>query len=259
VSDADSAELTARLEGCVIGHQLIFLNEATSTNDVAAEMGRNGSAEGVVIFAETQTAGRGRLGRKWESAEGAGLWFSILVRPQIPVRDWGRLTTLAAVAIAEALDEIADCRAQIKWPNDVYLDGKKAVGILIESYAGAEPFAVLGIGVNVNQTHFSEAIAERAVSLRMMAGRMLDRNAVAVAILRRLDAWYQKLPCDFSSIVRIAEARSYLRGRWLEADCAGGRVSGVAENLDENGALVLRKQDGTLVTLQSGEVSTAEL
>lgn len=253
----NAEKLSTNLVGCEFAREIFVLEETESTNDLAAQFGRDGRPHGAVVFAETQTAGRGRLGRKWESASGAGLWFSILLRPEIP--DWTRLTTFAAVAIAEAIESVIDARALVKWPNDIYLGEKKVVGILIESSAGADGFAVLGVGVNVNQTEFPETISDRAGSLRQIAGHELEREAVAIAILRSLEALYPKLAGDFHELVAAAEARSYLRGRWLEADCAGVRVSGVAEGLDENGALILRKSEGDLLTLRSGEVTISRL
>ena len=136
-----------------VGREILVLAETGSTNDVAAQLGRAGAPEGLVVFAERQTAGRGRLGRKWESAAHKGLWFSLLLRPTFALADWARLTTWAAVGIARGLEEaLPGFRAAVKWPNDIYLLGKKAVGILCESVAGPGGYAVVGIGVNVNHT-----------------------------------------------------------------------------------------------------------
>ncbi len=251
----DGAELRAMLSRCALAREIILLAETGSTNDEAMRMGRDGAADGTVIFAENQTSGRGRFGRKWDAEPGAALTFSVLLRPQMPMRDWPRLTTCAAVAVAEAIEEMIDGRAAIKWPNDVYLAEKKVAGILIESHA--DKFAVVGIGVNVNQKTFAEPLSESAISMRQMVRRELDRAEVAAAILRRLDALLATLRDDFPKIVAAAEARSYLRGRWIEAEIAGRRECGIAETLDEDGALILRKSDGTALVLSSGEVSRA--
>src|SRR5438067_918384 len=214
-------------EGCRLAREVLVFEKTQSTNDVAARLGHSGAGEGVVVFAETQTAGRGRLGRKWESASREGLWFSVLLRPRLQLRAWPRLPTWAAVAVAEGIEEIIACRAMIKWPNDIFIGGKKIAGILIESHPDEdrrENFAVVGIGINVNQTHFPEPLTAKASSLREIAGgALLDRQQIAAAVLRRLDALYQKLSDDaFPELLAAAESRSFLRGRWVEAQIASG-------------------------------------
>lgn len=248
-------DLSAMLDGCELVREILVLKETGSTNDVVAEMARKGAGEGLVVFAETQTAGRGRLGRKWESASHEGLWFSVLLRPQFSLALWARLTTGAAVAVAEGIEAVIPCRAMIKWPNDIFIEGKKVVGILIESHMDKGGFAVVGIGVNVNQNDFPDPISQTAASLRQVAGHAIERQRVAVSILTLLAASYAKLASTFSEIVAEAGARSYLQGRWVEASFGNEVVGGIAEQLDENGALQLRRPDGGLVTLSGGEVT----
>ena len=248
-------DLAAMLDGCWLAREILVFKETGSTNDVVAEMARNGAREGLVVFAEMQSAGRGRLGRKWESASHDGLWFSVLVRPQFPMPLWTRLTTGTAVAVAEGIEEIVPRHAAIKWPNDIFIEGKKVAGILIESRMDKDGFAVIGIGVNVNQTDFPKTISQTAASLRQIAGHSLDRQRVAVSILKKLDASYAKLASAFSEIVAEAEARSYLRGRWVEAQSSDETITGIAGELDENGALRVCRDDGSVVTLAGGEVT----
>ena len=251
----DAAALRAQLAGCALAREVIVLNETTSTNDFAAQLGREGVAEGMVVFAETQTAGRGRLGRRWEMSAGEGLAFSLLLRPQLATNQWTRLTTFAAVAGAVAIENEIHTGTAIKWPNDLYLDGRKVAGILIETHSAAEGFAVLGIGINVNQLEFPEAIRDRATSLRRVAGRQLNREKVAAGFLRQLAHFYPKLDAHFPELIAAAEARNWLRGRRVEAAGAGLEACGIAGQLDENGALILRKSDGGVLTLCSGEVT----
>lgn len=253
-------DLAARLGGaCGLAREILVFEKTGSTSDIAAQLGHAGAAEGAVIFAETQTAGRGRLGRAWASAAREGLWFSILLRPALPMAGWTRLTTWAAVAVARGIEDAlggADIPARVKWPNDIWLGGKKVVGILTESHAGAGgAFAVAGIGVNVNQQSFPPGLHGRAGSLREFAGRALDRAAVAAAILRRLDEAYARLACDFSNLLAEAGARSLLRGRRVELRCGNEIIAGVAEGLDENGALQVREAGGALRTVWSGEAT----
>lgn len=248
-------DLRALLDGCRFGREILVLKETASTNDVAAQLGRGGAAEGLVVLAETQTAGRGRLGRKWESASHEGLWFSILIRPHFAMSLWTRLTTWAAVSIAEGIESVVPCLLAIKWPNDLFLGDKKVVGILIESHIDKGGFAVVGIGVNVNQTAFPDAISQTAASLRQAAGSPIDRQLLAASIIRRLAARFEELESEFSNIVAEAEARSFLQGRWVETRSAGEVTVGLAEGLDENGALRLRTRSGEVITLPGGEVS----
>ena len=240
---------------------LVFA-ETSSTNDVAARLGRSGAAAGTVVFAESQTAGRGRLGRRWESAAHQGLWFSLLLRPQLPVTEWTRLTTWAAVGVARGIETaVPGVRAGIKWPNDIYLSGRKAVGILIESSLGgaaAERFAVVGIGVNINHrlSDFPPELEGKAISLREASGAdsaPLDRQAVAVALLRSLSALYPSLGSALPAIVAEAQARSVLLGKRVEIQSVSGSVAGVAEALEADGALRVRRDDGETVTVSGGE------
>ena len=246
----------------LIGREIQVLAETTSTNDVAARLGREGTPEGLVVFAERQTAGRGRLQRKWESAPGEGLYFSLLLRPQWHLADWARLTTWAGVAVARGLEAAAPgVQARIKWPNDVYLRGKKAVGILAESAPGPNGWAVVGIGVNVNQTAFPVELRERATSLRLQTGEAasLDRHAVAAALLSQLDALYFTLETDFAAIVAEAECRSVLIGGPVAVHAPAGTYEAFAEGLDPDGGLRVRLPDGTRRVISTGEVSVRGL
>lgn len=250
-------ELSAQLKDCQLAREIVVLDETNSTNEVVTQLGRAGAGEGLIVFAETQTAGRGRLGRKWESAPGQGLWFSILMRPRFPMPSWTRLTPWAAVGVADGIEKAAGCRTTIKWPNDIFIGGKKAVGILSEIRAGEAPFAVVGIGVNVNQETFPEPISGTATSLRLAAGKPVDRCQAAVSILRALDQWSRNLDAGFSEIIAAAEARSHLRGRRVELVSGTETISGIAGALDENGALRVTTDDGRETTVASGEVTVA--
>lgn len=250
-------DLVSRLADAPWLRQILVFEETGSTNDVVAQIAMNGAAEGLAVFAERQTAGRGRLGRRWESAAQRGLWFSLLARPAFDFANWARLSTFAAVAVARGVEEAADCRAEIKWPNDVWIEGKKVAGILIESQLdrAGKPFAVIGIGVNVNHDaeDFPDELCERAVSLKMMSGAALARAEVAEAILREIAV--SGFAGDFETILREAERRSCLLGRWVELRVGNQLVSGIAERLGEEGGLVLRGESGSLTTISSGEVT----
>ena len=254
-------DLTARLGPCPLIREILVFAETDSTNELATQLGRQGTPGGLAIFAEHQTAGRGRFGRRWASASHRGLWFSLLLRPALPQAQWARLTTWAAVSVAAAIEESIGVKAAIKWPNDVFLSGKKVAGILAESGADAlgRPFAVLGLGVNVNHEpgDFPPELHATAGSLRATAGHPLDRTAFAATLLRALDARLSRLTADFPAIIAEATARSFLLGRWIQVRAGQNLAEGLAEQLDADGHLLLRCADGTLARLSAGEVTVS--
>lgn len=239
--------------------EIIVLEETHSTNDVAAQLGREGAAGGAVVFAERQTGGRGRFGRRWESASHQGLWMSLLLRPLLPLAHWPRLTTWAAVAVAQVIARTTGCGARIKWPNDVELSGRKVAGLLAEvgEDRHAAPFAVLGLGVNLNQEvrDFPAEIATRATSLRAETNRQIDRAAFAAALLQELAATESLLEQHFEQIVTLAARRSTVLGHAIEARAGETIHRGVAEGLDGDGHLLLRMANGEVRRLTAGEVT----
>ena len=198
-------QLQAALPDAIIGRKSIVLERTGSTNDaiwrIASRDGLPSIPEGLVVFAEHQTGGRGQRGNRWESAAGKGLWFSILLRPEIQLSDSGRLTIWAIEAVAEAIRIEFGLEPAIKLPNDVQLNGHKVAGVLVEMRAqnNAPHLAVVGIGINVNQCRddFAAALQDRATSLAMALGRQVDRQNFAVALLRNLDLTYrEKFACS---------------------------------------------------------------
>ncbi len=251
-------DLHAQFSDDSLAREILTFEETSSTNDVAARLGREGHAGGLAVFAERQTAGRGRFGRRWDSAAHSGLWFSLLLRPEFPVPLWPRLTTWAGVCVAAAVERATGLRAQVKWPNDILVAGKKVTGILIES-AGDDsgaPFVVAGIGVNVNQTEFPPELADRAASLRQITGRSIERPALAAAILCELSARIADVAQNFSSILAEATRRSALLGSWVRLHSGAMHFERTAESLDADGNLMLRLADGTLQRMTAGEVTT---
>ena len=186
-----AAELRAGLEGCRIGNEIIVVEEARSTNDLAWEAVARGTPEGFVVFAERQTAGRGQYGRRWESAPYQGLWLSVLLRPSMTLRESPQLTLLLAEAVAETITQETGCGATIKPPNDIYVAGRKVAGILVEGRTAHDGsyVAVAGIGLNVNQTleDFPEELRGTAGSLAMATGRRIERTELAITLLRNLE------------------------------------------------------------------------
>jgi len=198
-------ELKAQLHCAVIGQQIIVLEQTSSTNDAILQVAwPQGAAvssppprtnEGLVLFAEHQTAGRGQRGNRWESAAGKGLWFSILLRPKIQISDSARLTIWAIETISDVIRTELSLEPTIKLPNDVQLYARKVAGVLVEMRAQekAPHLAIVGIGINVNQSleDFPPELQSRAISLSMALQRPVDRLKFAVAVLRNLDRTYQ--------------------------------------------------------------------
>ena len=188
-------QLRAILGECQMGNQLIVVEEARSTNDIAWAAAERGAPEGFVVFAERQTAGRGQYGRSWESAPYQGLWFSVLLRLGITLNESPRLTSLLAGVVAATIIKETGCAASIKAPNDIYVAGRKVAGVLVEGRMASDGsyIAVAGLGVNVNQTleDFPAELQKTAGSLRMATGRQIQRGPLAVALLRKLEADYR--------------------------------------------------------------------
>jgi BirA family biotin operon repressor/biotin-[acetyl-CoA-carboxylase] ligase len=255
-------DLAERLGECSLVRELVVFEETGSTNELVLQRGRSGAAPGLVVFAERQTAGRGRFDHRWESASHRGLWFSLLVQPALPLDQWSRLTTWAAVAAAAAIERTSDQRASIKWPNDVFVGEKKVAGILIESGTdpAGKPFAVVGIGVNVNHepADFPPELAGRATSLRLVAGHTFDRSQLAATLLVELNARLPRLGPAFPELVAEASARSLLFGRWVQLRTGAHLHEGMAEALDASGQLIVRAVDGTAQSCIAGEVTVLD-
>jgi BirA family biotin operon repressor/biotin-[acetyl-CoA-carboxylase] ligase len=195
VSDRLTAdEMRDELADCMIGREIIVVEETTSTNDSVLQRATQKTRQGLVVFAERQTAGRGQRNNLWESAAHKGLWFSVLLRPKIDINESGRLTYWAVNVVAQTILKEFALAATIRPPNDVYLDGKKVAGVLVEMRAqkNAPHFAVLGIGINVNHAteDFSDELRPRTISLATALDRFVDRQRFAVALLRNLDRTY---------------------------------------------------------------------
>jgi BirA family biotin operon repressor/biotin-[acetyl-CoA-carboxylase] ligase len=186
-------ELQAGIGSSAIAREIIVLEQTDSTNDAILKAAKANLRAGLVVFAEHQTAGRGQRGNRWESAAGKGLWFSILLRPEIDLSSSPRLTAWAAEAISGAIQNEFSLMPTIKLPNDVQIDGRKVAGVLVEMRAQekAAHLAIVGIGVNVNQSDFPEELQDKAISLAMALGRQVDRQGFAIALLRYLDITYR--------------------------------------------------------------------
>ena len=190
-----AGELQAHFACAIIGWQIIVLEQTGSTNDAILRVATPSSKEGLVLFAEHQTAGRGQRGNRWESVAAKGLWFSILLRPKISVNDSAQLTIWAIEAISDVIRTELSLQPAIKLPNDIQVHGRKVAGVLVEMRAQekAPHLAIVGIGINVNQSlqDFPRELQSRAISLAMALQQPVDRQKFAVAVLQNLDRTYQ--------------------------------------------------------------------
>ena len=254
-------DLMALLEpDMVIGRDIRVFQETTSTNDVADKLGRDGVKEGVVVFAESQTKGRGRLGRSWVSSQGKGLWFSVLLRPALSPQAATQLTIASATALARALKQTAGVPCEIKWPNDILVKERKLCGILTEMTAEVDKihYIVLGIGVNVNfaAADFPADLNDIATSLALETGRTFQRAEVAAAILRELNRDYLRLRSgEFQALADEWEDNCTTIGRNVEISSGQRAIHGRAESLDAEGALLVRTQHGHLERIMGGDVT----
>jgi BirA family biotin operon repressor/biotin-[acetyl-CoA-carboxylase] ligase len=254
-------DLLARLGGGrIIGRDIRVFEETTSTNDVVEKLARDGVREGVVVFAESQTKGRGRLGRVWMSPTHRGLWFSILLRPDLRPQAATQLTIASATALRRAIKEVTGIAPDIKWPNDLLIHGKKVAGILTEMSAEVDRVrhVILGIGVDVNMEtfEFPEDLRKIATSLRIEKGEKISRPELATAILRELETDYARV-CGgkFAALADEWEAGCATIGRNVMVQTGVQQVRGRAEALDDDGALLLRTEHGHLERVIGGDVT----
>lgn len=239
----------------IFSRQVLWYAEVGSTNDVAGALADRGEADGTVVIADAQSAGRGRHGRAWASPPGAGLYMSIIMRPSAHVVSL--LTIAAGVALADGIEAATGLQPQLKWPNDVYMSGRKLAGILAEagtSKAGVQ-HVVLGCGVNLMPAAYPPDVAARATSIESELGRAVDRGLLLTECLAALHARYLELQSHAPArvIARWRDRAASTFGRRVEWDVAGVARQGVAEDIDDSGALLVR--DGAVrARVISGEV-----
>lgn len=251
-------ELKILLPDAALGQEFYYFREVSSTNDLAKKMASEGAPEGSVVVAEQQLKGRGRMGRPWASPPGSGLWFSLILRPEIPPYHAPRLIFVIAVAVCRAIRQISGLQAAIKWPNDILFKGKKLCGILTEMSAEIDQlnYIVAGIGVNVKSVEYPPELADTAISLEEGGSRPFRRVNLLVCILQELEIEYGSFLTD--GIEAVLE-------RWRELNCTLGyevtvsskeeTYSGTALDLNEDGCLLVKTEQGEVRIVMVGDVS----
>ncbi len=239
----------------VIGRRIVWHEETESTNDDARLAAEAGEQEGLVVIADVQTAGRGRMSRTWTSPPGRDILFSVLLRPD--VTDLPKMPLVAGLAVARTLDAFTDQPVTLKWPNDVRVADRKISGSLVESGSSKTGyFAIVGTGVNVNMDAFAHPeIAEIATSLRTLTGESVSRREVMRKLLFEMDRIYSS-PEQMGRLVSDWSSRLETIGQEIDVRWGGEFIHGVAEGVDETGRLLLRDGGGELRLLEAGEVTT---
>ncbi len=254
----DAAALAPHLRGT--WRTIEWHAEVDSTQRVARELARAGAAEGTVVVAEAQTAGRGRLGRSWHSPAGVNVYCSIVLRPPLAPPAVPRLALVAGLAVADAIAAATALRPQLKWPNDVLVEGRKVAGILTEMEAELERVGhvIAGIGINVNAPAdaFPPELATKAGSLALVLGRRVDRAALFGGLLAAFEARYERFVADgFAAMRGEWESYSSLTGKEVRVAAPDGELAGRVLGLDDDGALRLARASGEVVRVVAGEVT----
>lgn len=261
----ESEKIKEHLSTEFIGSEIHIFDRVESTNDTAKEIAVSGCKEGAVVIADSQSKGRGRQGRMWESPSGVGIYLSIILKPK---KVMSRLTLVAGVAVAEAIMQIEDCRLKIadslnpklplislKWPNDININGKKAGGILAEGISKGKA-VIVGIGINVNTelSMFPDELKDKATSIMMETGKRVDRNLLIAELLNSFEYWYEKFIEEGEIVMKRWKELSDTFGRRIKVSAENKVFEGVAEMIDSEGSLMLRQNNGSLKRISAGEI-----
>ncbi len=258
INDKLSAEILQRdLTTRVLGRRVVYYERIGSTNDAARQLADAGEPEGTLVITDEQSAGRGRLGRSWVAPARSSLLMSLILRPDLTPAQAARVTIAIALGACDALRAETGLPAQIKWPNDLLVRGKKCAGILAESGIVGEKleYVIVGVGINVNFAAATvEGIPRDATTIADELGQPFPRAQLARAILRATEAYYLRLRAG-ADLRDEYKNRLATLGQPVRAQTAQGIAEGIAVDADENGALLLRRADGSIERLLAGDVT----
>ena len=251
-------EIKNKLKTKILGKNILAYRTLGSTNQLGFRLAESGVGEGTLIVADEQTKGKGRMGRSWYSPPRLGLWMSLILRPDIPPFKAPGLSICAGLALAQTIGDLTEMDAKIKWPNDCLLNGRKVGGILLELSAELDRtnFVIAGIGVNVNHlsSDFPKKLSPLATSIRMEWGRELSRIKLLTLFIKRFEDIYLDFKKDGLAPQRqLIKKFSSLLGKKVEVKLGKEKIEGVAEDINDNGSLVIRTKKGERV-LRAGEV-----
>ena len=250
----------AHLQTKWVGHHIHYLKEANSSNEVGKRLADQGCADGLVVVAEEQTRGKGRLARGWFSPMGCGVWCSVILRPPFMPSEASKCTLLAAVAVIKAINKYKGVNAKIKWPNDVLLEGKKMVGILTEMSAefGKINYIVIGTGINTNvpKSIVPDELKDLAISVADVAEEPIQRVQILADYLKNIEDLYETvLKNGFGPVLEEWRKYSDTIGQAVKVIAPDKTYLGTAVDIDEEGLLIVKKEDGTLEKVIAGDVS----
>jgi len=252
-------EIQAGLGTDQLGKKVHVFPDVDSSNTVAFRLAMNGASEGEVVVVESQRAGKGRMGRRWESPPGLNIYLSIILRPPFPPGKIPLITLMTAVACAEAIEEVTGLMPAIKWPNDLLIDDKKLGGILTEADMEMDRinFVIVGVGINVNmpRSAFPPSIRDTATSLQEASGKQVSLVPLIQALLRKFELWYTRFKKGRGeAIKRRWEELSQIRGKKVSVDFMGETVKGQALEIDADGALLVQEAGGKVKRIVAGDV-----
>ena len=260
VSDIITPDLLRkRLKGNLFGKRVFHFFKTDSTNRVAMELGYAEEPEGTVVVAEEQTEGRGRAGRYWHSERGTGLYFTLLLRPRLAPAQAPLLTMLAGLSAHAAIQAQTGLAPELKWPNDLLLNGKKIGGILTEMHAepSAVRFVIVGIGINANQEKFPAELASLATSLRKESGKITYRLELLLRLLMQFETDYNRFLREGPGFVveRFQSVSTFAKGRRVRVDTGADSYVGTTAGLSPEGLLLVARDNGPVTTVIAGDVS----
>jgi BirA family transcriptional regulator, biotin operon repressor / biotin---[acetyl-CoA-carboxylase] ligase len=253
----NTQEIAPFIDTEFLGKDIRCFETLDSTNIRAKTLLKEDARHGTVVIAEEQTAGRGRVGRAWNSEKGKNLTFSAIIQPTMPSNKYGILSLLAGVAIAEAVQKVTQLAPQCKWPNDVYIGSKKVCGILCEAVftGGKPPAVVIGIGINVNQNEFSPELQKIATSIFIETGKQFNRFEILGSILQSMEHWLNILEAgDTATIISTWRTFSYLKGREITIDHFGRLTKGIAGDICDDGGMMVHA-DGQDIKVMAGDIN----
>ena len=250
--------IRAALSTEVIGKKIFFYSSIDSTNIKAFELARMGEPEGTAVIADSQSSGKGRIGRRWESPPGVNVYTSVILRPDVEPQNAQNLTFLSAVAVAEAVEAVCLRKPTVKWPNDILIDSRKVAGILMEmdSEADRVHFVIAGIGVNVNMKERMLPVPIRTIasSLAEKAGIDIDRTGFVRALYSSIEKWYRIYSSDgFGPVLNAWKGYFDAEGKPIKVTSFNSTVFGICAGVDESGALLVRSPSGAIIRIISGD------
>jgi BirA family biotin operon repressor/biotin-[acetyl-CoA-carboxylase] ligase len=258
--DWNEESLKNNLAGNLIGNKIYYYPEIGSTNDEAYRLGMEGTPEGTVVIADCQTKGKGRVQRVWHSPAGTNIYTSIILRPQIKTAAAPQISLVAGVVVAELLEQFCPDHVELKWPNDVLVNGKKICGILAQMKTAADQvdFVVIGIGINVNirQNQFPADICDIATSLSAETKREILREDLIISLYENFAKWYKKLLQDgFASIKEQWLSYAAIIGRNVQVSYFNETLTGKVLGIDDSGALILLDSHGKTISVTAGDAT----